>query len=176
MMNNFRASGPWIRKKQGKDAATLYNYNVSTSEISVETTPPNLVEKYASTDEPEVCNKMVDAVLQPDGLRLDNLQFGITDGSGRRLRVVVSNEFESDSSNSKIKTIEFIKDATHDENTKKTVLKADSLNYFSKQTEYSEKGVTTINLVDNPNLEQESFSGCINVNFIKDLDEQVSYL
>jgi hypothetical protein len=91
-MNEFRSAGPWISKKEVNDASTEYNYKVAVMEISTETEKKEMSEKNIGTKSPKMEDQMVDAVCEPEGLRLDNLKFGIIDGSGRRINIVVRNE------------------------------------------------------------------------------------
>ena len=72
-MNGYRAGGPWIARKQTKDASTFYEYKVPTCDSGVGTESPTKQEKSMVTEAPKMVSQMVDAVGEPEGLRLDNL-------------------------------------------------------------------------------------------------------
>jgi hypothetical protein len=121
MMNNFRVGGPWIAEKDTQDQSTQYGYLPETNSIAigteppkmnsqgVGTTPPKLVSQGVGTTGPKMVSQSVDAVNEPQGLRLDNLEFGIVDGSGRRLRVIVSNEQDNQVKDTQVETVQFYK-------------------------------------------------------------------
>jgi hypothetical protein len=109
MINGFRFAGPWIAVKDTSEFTSQYEYIKPTSDVSCETFKPTLVEKGSSTDVKKLEDKEIDAVNQPKGLRLDNLEFGIVDGSGRRLRVMVRNEEDESANDSYVETVEFYK-------------------------------------------------------------------
>jgi hypothetical protein len=152
LMNGFRAGGPWIARKDTKDASFGYNYETPTTDIGV------------GTEAPKMVNQAVDAVNEPQGLRLDNLEFGIVDGSGRRLRVVVSNEQDTSTQDTQVETVQFVKSSTRPGQGVEMGVQ------IGDREGDSTDGTTPVDIVQNTQQDIEEFNGNVGVDFGNNTD------
>jgi hypothetical protein len=109
-------------------------------------------------------SQSVDAVNEQQGLRLDNLEFGIVDGSGRRLRIMVRNEEHISSKDTQVETIEFVKSSSRPEESK-TLGVCVGTHQIEENTIGLEQGTTPVEIVENVEEDREEFSGMVDLDF-----------
>ena len=174
-MNDFRVGGPWIARKDTADACSGYQYTVPTSEIGIGTEAPQLKSQGVGTEPPKMVSQSVDAVCEPKGLRLDNLEFGIVDGSGRRLKVIVSNELDESVQDSQVEIVEFYKSSGVQGGQKKIGVTVGEHGSLKNDLNGKDEGYTPVDVVENQQLDQEQFEGQVQVDFGNDMQD-VSFI
>lgn len=173
LMNSFRAGGPWITRNDTEDQSTQFTYEPETFSIAVGTenpkmksqaigtTPPKLISQGVGTTGPTMVSQSVDAVNEHKGLRLDNLQFGIVDGSGRRLRVIVQNEEDNQANDTEIQTVEFYKSSGTQNGSKQLGVQIGEPEFEENENET----YTPVNITENIHKDQENFQGEVDLEF-----------